>query len=146
MYTTSDDIKNDISFDNPTDNKTGNKKVELIRAFFVFGFYNVENDEKIHFKNGETIKVKRGCYTMKGIEKVSLGKVESDSLTGKSVIHSTISQFDPHMNKILGINNENYINTLLSRKYFYLKLTNCQPQITYLTVSQVVRHIVYWVP
>ena len=40
------------------------------------------------------------------------------------------------MNKILGINNENYIDTLLSKKYFHLKLTNCQPQITYLTVSQ----------
>ena len=41
------------------------------------------------------------------------------------------------MNKILGINNENYIDTLLSKKYFHLKLTNCQPQITYLMVSQV---------
>ena len=37
---------------------------------------------------------------MKDIEKVSLEKVEYDSLTGKSVIHSTISQLDPHMNKI----------------------------------------------
>ena len=32
------------------------------------------------------------------------------------------------MNKILGINNENYIDTLLWKKYFHLKLTNCQPQ------------------
>ena len=46
---------------------------------------------------------------MKDIEKVSSGKVKYDSLAGKSVIHSTISQFDPYMNKILGINNENYI-------------------------------------
>ena len=53
-------------------------------------FYNVENDEKIHLKNGEKLKVKRGCYTMKDIEKV---------YSGKSVIHSTISQFHPHMNK-----------------------------------------------
>ena len=67
---------------------------------------------------------------MKGIEIVSSGKDKSDSLTGKSVIDSTISQFDSHMNKILGINNENYIDTLLSK-------TNCQPQITYLMVSQV---------
>ena len=74
---------------------------------------------------------------MKDIEKVSSGKVKYDSLTGKSIIDSTISQFHPHMNKILGINNENYINTLLSKKYFHLKLTNCQPQITYLMVSQV---------
>ena len=77
---------------NPIDNRNGNKKVGLIRAYFVFSFYNVENDEKIHFNNGETIKVEKGCYTMKDIEKVSLGKVKYDSLTGKSVIHPTISQ------------------------------------------------------
>ena len=33
-----------------------------------------------------------------------------------------ISQFDPHMNKIPGINNENYINTLLSKKIFSFKI------------------------
>ena len=115
MYITVDDIKNETSFDDPIDNRNGNKKVGLIHAYFVFSFYNVENDEKIHFKNGETIKVKRGCYTMKDIEKVSVRKVKYDSLTGKSVIHSTFSQFDPHMNRTLGINNENYINTLLSK-------------------------------
>ena len=59
---------------------------------------------------------------MKDIDKISLGKVKYDSLTGKSVIHSTISQFDSHMNKILGINNENYIDTPLSKKYFHLKI------------------------
>ena len=136
MYITVDDIYNEISFDYPLDNRNGNKKVEPIRAYFVFILYNVENDEKIHLRNGETLKVKKGCYTMKDIEKASSGKVKYDSLTGKSVIHSTITQFDRHMNKILGINNENYIDTLLSKKYFHLKLTNCQPQITYLTVSQ----------
>ena len=31
------------------------------------------------------------------------------------------------MNKILGIGNGNYIDTLLSKKCFHLKLTNCQP-------------------
>ena len=41
------------------------------------------------------------------------------------------------MKKIPGINNENYFDTLLSKKDFYLKLTSCQPQITYLMVSQV---------
>ena len=99
-HITADDIKNEISFDNPIDNRNGNKKAGLIRAYFVFSFYNVENDERVHLKNGETIKVKRGSYTMKGIEKVSLGKVKYNSLTGKSVIDSTISQFDLHMNKI----------------------------------------------
>ena len=69
----------------------------------------------------ETLKVKRGCYTMKDIEIVSSGKVKYNSLTVKSVIDSTISQFDPHMNKIPGI----------KKKYFHLKLTNCQPQITF---------------
>ena len=47
------------------------KKVGLIHAYFIYSFYNIENDEKIHLKNGETLKVKRGCYTMKDIEKVS---------------------------------------------------------------------------
>ena len=74
---------------------------------------------------------------MKDIEKVSSGKAKYDSLTGKSVIHSTISQFNPHINKILEVNSQSYIDTLLSKKYFHLKLTNCQPQITCLTVSQV---------
>ena len=45
MYITVDDIKNEISFDNPIDDRNGNKKVGLICAFFVFSFYNVENDE-----------------------------------------------------------------------------------------------------
>ena len=41
------------------------------------------------------------------------------------------------MNKILGINNENYIDTLLSKKCFLSKLTNCQQQITYSVASHV---------
>ena len=58
MYITVDDIKNEISFDEPIDDRNGNKKVGLIRTYFVFSFYNVENDKKIHLNNGETIKVK----------------------------------------------------------------------------------------
>ena len=50
MYITADDIKNEISFYYPTDNRNGNKKVGLIRAYFVYSFYNVEKDEKIHLK------------------------------------------------------------------------------------------------
>ena len=119
MYLTVDDIKNEISFNNPIDNRNGNKKVGLIHAYFVS---NIENDEKIHLKNGETLKVKRGCYTMKDIEKVSSGKVKYDSLTGKSVIDPTISQFGPYINKILGINNEKYIDTQLSKKIFSFKI------------------------
>ena len=122
MYITVDDIKNEISFYYPIDNRNGNKKVGLIRAYFVYSFYNVEKDEKIHLKNGETLKVKRGCYTMKDIENVSAKKVRYDPLTGKSVIDPTISRFDPYMEKILGINNENYVDTLLSKKAFSFKI------------------------
>ena len=122
MYITVDDIKNEISLDYLIDNRNGDKKVGLIRAYFIYSFYNVEKDEKIHLKNGETLKVKRGCYTMKDIEKVSSGKVKYDPLTGKSIIDPTISRFDPYMEKILGINNENYIDMLLSKKIFSFKI------------------------
>ena len=122
MYITADNIKNEISLYYPIDNRFGDKKIGLIRACFVYSFYNVEKDEKIHLKNGETLKVKRGCYTMKDIEKVSSGKVKYDSLTGKSVIDSSISRFEPYMNKILGISNGNYIDTLLSKKMFSFKI------------------------
>ena len=90
-YITVDDIKNEISLEYPIDNRNGNKKVGLICAYFVYSFYNVEKDEKIHLKNGSPLLVKRGCYTTKDIEKVSSGKVKYDSLTGKSVIDPTIS-------------------------------------------------------
>ena len=59
---------------------------------------------------------------MKDIEKVSLNKVKYDSLTGKSVIDPTIGRFGPYMNKILGINNGNYIDMLLLKKVFLLKI------------------------
>ena len=74
---------------------------------------------------------------MKDIEKVSSGKVKYDSLTGKSIIDPTISRFGPYMNKILGIGNGNYIDTLLSKKRFHLKLTNCQPMTKYSMASHV---------
>ena len=122
MYITADDIKNEISFYYPIDNRNGNKKVGLIRAYFVYSFYNVEKDEKIHLKNGEPLPVKKGCYTRKDIEKVSSGKVKYDSLTGKTVIDASIIQFVPYMNKILGISNGNYIYTLLSKKMFSFKI------------------------
>ena len=122
MYITVDDIKNETSLDYPIDNRNGNKKIGLIRAYFVYSFYNVEKDEKIHLKNGSPLSVKRGCYTKKEIEKVSSLKVKYGSLTGKSVIHPTISRFGPYMNKILGISNGNYIDTLLSKKMFSFKI------------------------
>ena len=106
MYITADDIKNEISLDYPIDNRNGNKKVGLIHAYFVYSFYNVKKDEKIHLKNGETLPVKMGCL------------VKYNSLTGKSVIDPTITRFGPYMNKILGISNGNYIDMLQSKKMF----------------------------
>ena len=123
MYITADDIKNEISFYDPIDNRLGDKKIGLIRAYFVYSFYNVEKDEKIHLKNGETLKVKKGLYTLKDIEKVSSGKVKYDTLTGKSIIDSTISRFGPYLNKILGISNGNYVDMLLSKKMFSFKVS-----------------------
>ena len=70
MYITADNIVKEISLFYPIDNRNGNKKVGLIRAYFVFSFYNVKKDEKTHLKNGEILKVKRGCYTMKDIESI----------------------------------------------------------------------------
>ena len=122
MYITVDDINNEISLEYPIDNRNENKKVGLIHTYFVYSFYNVEKDEKIHLKNGKTL-VKRGCYTKKDIEKVSSGKVKYKPLTGKSVIDTTISRFRPYMNKILGISNGNYIDTLLSKKMFSFKIS-----------------------
>ena len=122
MSITADDIEKEISLYYPIDNRNRDKKVGLIRAYFVYSFYNVEKDEKIHLKNGEPLKVKRGCYTMKDMEKVFSGKVKYDSLTGKSIINPTISRFGPYMNRILGISNGNYIDTLLSKKTFSFKI------------------------
>ena len=124
MYITVDDIKDEISLEYPIDNRNGNKKVGLIRAYFVYSFYNVEKDEKIHLNNGETLPVKKSCYTMKEIEKISSGKVKYNSLTGKSVINPTITRFGPYMNKILGISNGNYIDILLSKKMFSFKINH----------------------
>ena len=122
MYITVDDIKNEISLEYPIDSRNRNKNVGLICAYFVYSFYNVEKDEKIHLKNDSTLLVKRGCYTIKDIEKVSSGKVKYDSLTGKSIIDSTVSRFGPYMNKILGISNGNYVDMLLSKKMFSFKI------------------------
>ena len=122
MYITVDDIKDEISLEYPIHNRNGDKRVGLIHAYFVYSFYNVEKDEKTHLKDSEPLNIKRGCYTIKDIEKGSSGKVKYDSLTGKSIIDSTISRFGPYMNKILGISNGNYVDTLLSKKMFSFKI------------------------
>ena len=119
MYITVDDIKDEISLHSPIDNRNGDKEVGLIRAYFVYSFYNVEKDEKIHLKNGSPLLVKRGCYTTKDIEKVLSGKVKYDSLIGKSIIDSTISRFGPYMNKILGISNGNYRHATIKKMFSF---------------------------
>ena len=43
-------------------------------------------------------------------------------MTGKSVINPTISQLRPYMKKILGINNGNYMDTLLSKIIFSFEI------------------------
>ena len=48
MYITVDDIKHEVSLYYQINNRNGNKKVGLIRAYFVYSFYNVEMDERIH--------------------------------------------------------------------------------------------------
>ena len=53
------------------------------------------------------------------------------------LIDPTINLFEPYMNKILGISNGNYIDKLLSKKMFSLRLTNCQPLTTYSTANHV---------
>ena len=50
MYITVDDIKNEVSLCYPIDNKSGNKKVGLIHAYFIYSFYNVKKDERSTLK------------------------------------------------------------------------------------------------
>ena len=58
MYITVDDIKNEISLEYPIDNRNGNKIVGLIRAYFIYSFYNVEKDEKIHLRMANHYQLK----------------------------------------------------------------------------------------
>ena len=50
MYITVDDIKNEISLYYPIDNRNANKEVGLIRAYFVYSFYNVKRMQKSTLK------------------------------------------------------------------------------------------------
>ena len=59
MYITVDDIKNEISLEYPIDNRNGNKKVGLIRAYFVYSFYNVEKDERSTLRMAKHYQLKR---------------------------------------------------------------------------------------
>ena len=50
MYITVDDIKHEVPLYYLIDNRNGDKKVGLIRAYFVYIFYNVDEDEKYTLK------------------------------------------------------------------------------------------------
>ena len=89
-------LKMKSPFNDSIDNRNGNKKVGLIRAYFVFSFYNVENNENIHLNNGETLEVKWGCYTVKDMEIASSGKVKQDSLKENSELSTSWTQMKEH--------------------------------------------------
>ena len=73
-------------------------------------------------KMAKHYQLKRAVTLRKTLKRFPSGKVKYDSLTGKSVIDPTISGFGPYMNKILGISDGNYIDTLLSKKMFSFKI------------------------
>lgn len=118
MYITIDDITKEINLQSPIDNSKSNKKIGLFRAYFIYTFYNVEKDEKIYLKNKQTIDVKMGSYTIDDIKRVSNNKVDFTKLTGKSIIDNSIERFDYYLNNILGIQNNNDVDTLQSKKSF----------------------------
>ena len=90
-------------------------------------------------------QLKRAVILLK-TEKVSSGKVKYDSLTGKSIIDSAISHFDPHVKNILGINNENYIDKLLLKKIFSFKINELSTTDNIFNGKPSDVYIVYWVP
>ena len=59
MYITVNDIKKEISLDYPIDNRNGDKKVGLIRAYFVYSFYNVKKDERSTLRMAKHYQLKR---------------------------------------------------------------------------------------
>ena len=65
MYITVDDIKNEVSLYYPIDNKNGNKKVGLIRAYFVYSFCNVEKDERSTLRMVKHYQLKRAITLRK---------------------------------------------------------------------------------
>ena len=65
MYITVDDIKNEISIDYPIDNRNGDKKVGLIRAYFVHSFYNVEKMKRSTLRMMKHYQLKRAVTLRK---------------------------------------------------------------------------------
>ena len=65
MYITVNNIKNEISLEYPIDNRNGNKKVGLIRPYFVYSFYNVEKDERSTLRMAKHYQLKRAVTLRK---------------------------------------------------------------------------------
>ena len=65
MYITVDNIKNEISLYHPIDNRNGNKKVGLIRAYFVYSFYNVERMKRSTLRMAKHCQLKRAVTLRK---------------------------------------------------------------------------------
>lgn len=118
MYIIIDDISKDIDLQQPIDNRDGSKRIGLVKACLVYSFYNIKEDEHIHLKNNTKLPIKKGFYTMNDIVKVSRKKVSYEKTTGRSIIDTTIQKFDKYLNNILGIDNSNYVDLLLSKKSF----------------------------
>ena len=65
MYITVNDIKNEISLHYPIDNRNGNKKVGLIRAYFVYSFYNVKRMKRSTLRMVKHYQLKRAVTLRK---------------------------------------------------------------------------------
>ena len=65
MYITIDDIKNEISRYYPVDNSNRDKKICLIRAYFVYSFYNVERMKGSTLRMAKHYQLKRAVTLRK---------------------------------------------------------------------------------
>ena len=59
MYITIDDISKEINLQKPIDNSNSDRKIGFVRAYFVYTFHNVEENEKIYLTNGKMINIKK---------------------------------------------------------------------------------------
>ena len=65
MYITVDDIKNEVFLYYPIDNKNGNKKVGLIRAYFVYSFIMLKRMKRSTLRMVKHYKSKRAVTLRK---------------------------------------------------------------------------------
>ena len=65
MYITVDDIKNEISLDYPIDNRNRDKKVALIRAYFVYSFIMSKRMKRSTLRMAKRYQLKRAVTLRK---------------------------------------------------------------------------------